>query len=108
MRELAEETGITSVAVAAVSSIWRTYDFSPENVFLQRRLVYRGQKQKWVAVRFTGSEDEIDIDAKAGLRQEFTDWRWCEMHELPTVVAPFKRMVYTEVVREFAHLLGRG
>ncbi len=106
LRELEEETGIRSVTPLAVSRDWRSYDFPPEHVGLQRALVYRGQTQRWIAVRFTGKDEEVDIGAKPGIAPEFTQWRWLPMRELPSLVAPFKRAVYTEVVREFAHLQG--
>ena len=106
LRELEEETGIRSVTPLAVSRDWRSYDFPPEHVGLQRALVYRGQTQRWFAVRFTGKDEEVDIGAKPGIAPEFTQWRWLPMRELPSLVAPFKRAVYTEVVREFAHLQG--
>src|SRR5436190_23047484 len=64
LRELEEETGIRSAALLAVSRDWRSYDFPPEHVGLQRALVYRGQTQRWIAVRFTGKGEEVDIGAK--------------------------------------------
>jgi len=64
---------------------------------------YRGQTQKWFAVRFTGDEREIDIDHPAGGHErEFTAWRWERMEKLPALIVPFKRKVYARVVKEFA------
>ena len=102
LRELAEETGIRSVSILAASRGWYVYDFPPQFVGRQRGTVYRGQRQKWFAVRFLGDDDEIDISAGPDALPEFTQWRWLPMGELAKLVAPFKRQVYTEVVAEFA------
>ena len=64
---------------------------------------YRGQKQKWFALRFTGDDGEIDIvNPGGGHEPEFIDWRWVAMDELPDLVVPFKRQTYERVVKEFA------
>jgi putative (di)nucleoside polyphosphate hydrolase len=104
LRELEEETGIRGATLLAVSKHWRRYDFVAEHVSLQRGTVFRGQIQRWIAVRFSGRDEEVDIEAKAGTAPEFSEWRWVAMLELPKLVAPFKCEVYTDVVREFAHL----
>ncbi|HET8973248.1 MAG TPA: RNA pyrophosphohydrolase, partial [Pseudolabrys sp.] len=63
---------------------------------------YRGQKQKWYALRFTGKDSEINItDPGGGHKPEFVEWRWVEMRELPDLVIPFKRRTYERVVKEF-------
>jgi putative (di)nucleoside polyphosphate hydrolase len=106
LRELAEETNITSVDLLAESPEWFTYD-------LPRKLVprawggrYRGQKQKWYALRFTGPEREIDVEHPAGGHTpEFSEWRWVPMRQLPDLIIPFKRNVYERVVATFAHLI---
>jgi putative (di)nucleoside polyphosphate hydrolase len=95
-----------SVTLLATSRDWRGYDFPPELVALQRGIIFRGQTQRWIAVRFTGPDEEIDIAAKAGITPEFDAWRWLPMGELPALVAPFKRAVYTDVVAEFSNLQG--
>lgn len=101
LRELAEETGIRSVEVLAETSQWLTYDYPPavaRGSFANR---YRGQRQKWFALRFTGLEGEIDL----GFRHaEFDAWRWCDIEELPGLIVEFKRPVYEAVVQEFRHL----
>ena len=65
---------------------------------------YRGQKQKWYALRFTGDDSEINVTLPAGGHHppEFIDWRWVEMRDLPDLVVPFKRDLYERVVKEFA------
>jgi putative (di)nucleoside polyphosphate hydrolase len=107
LRELDEETGIRSVTLIAESAAWYTYDLPPNlrpNAWGGR---YRGQKQKWFAARFTGSDDEVAL-MRPGLKPEFDTWRWAEMGELAGLVVPFKRQVYEQVVAEFAPLVEPG
>lgn len=98
LRELAEETGIRSVEVLAESSEWLTYDY-PEDIarrsFAKR---YRGQRQRWFAMRFLGDDREIDLHAT---HAEFDAWKWAEVDSLATMIVAFKRPVYQAVVRDF-------
>lgn len=108
LRELHEETNMTSVSVLAETRDWLTYDLPPHLVGVSWKGRYRGQKQKWFALRFEGSEDEIDIFTPAGgHKPEFEDWKWVAMDELETIIVPFKRDVYRQVVAEFAPLARR-
>jgi putative (di)nucleoside polyphosphate hydrolase len=101
LRELREETGIRSVRIIAESPAWYTYDL-PEHLrggaWGGR---YRGQKQKWFAVRFTGNDAEVLL-AQPGHKPEFDAWRWAKLDELIDLVVPFKRQVYAQVIRDFA------
>ena len=104
LRELFEETGMRSVRLIAELPGWQAYDLPPE---LQGKAWggrYRGQKQKWYAARFVGGDDEINITPAAGHQIEFDRWRWAPIGELIAMTVPFKRGVYEEVVRAFAHL----
>ena len=81
------------------------YDLPPEVAKQAWKGRYRGQTQKWYALRFTGDESEIDIATPAGGHEpEFVEWRWEPMRNLPDLVIPFKRKVYEDVVAAFAHL----
>jgi putative (di)nucleoside polyphosphate hydrolase len=105
LRELAEETNIRSVELLAESPEWFTYDLPRELVRHAWGGRYRGQKQKWYALRFTGPESEIDVAHPAGgYEPEFSEWRWVPMRQLPDLIIPFKRSVYEQVVAAFAHL----
>ena len=86
---------------------WFTYDLPPDLAGQAWKGRYRGQTQKWFALRFEGEESEIDIarpggGAPAGVRA----WRWERMERLPELIIPFKRPVYERIVAEFAHLAG--
>lgn len=104
MRELREETGIdpASVRVLRESAQWLPYDLP---VHLVGRLWggrYRGQTQRWFALRFEGDDSEIDI---ATAEPEFNRWAWMPPSELIHKIVPFKRDTYTAVFAEFADLL---
>ncbi|MEL6289997.1 MAG: RNA pyrophosphohydrolase [Pseudomonadota bacterium] len=104
-RELHEETGVRSAEIIAEAPEWYTYDF-PSEVQTRSYSRYRGQTQKWFAMRFTGADDEVNIHAPAGEKAEFSEWRWLPMTELPALVVPFKRPVYDKVIAAFGHLTG--
>lgn len=105
-RELREETAIKTVEFLAETPGWLTYDLPPHLVGKAWGGRYRGQRQKWFAVRFLGPESEIDIGPHGTLHAEFIAWRWCPPADLPAAIVPFKRAVYTEVIRIFAPLFG--
>ncbi len=102
LRELHEEIGTDKVEVIAESADWLRYDFPPELVEKVRRGRYRGQEQKWFAMRFLGSDSDIDLETE---HPEFSDWRWEDLERLPALTIAFKRDLYTEIVREFRHLV---
>jgi putative (di)nucleoside polyphosphate hydrolase len=107
LRELYEETNIRSVEKLAEIPEWLSYDIPRAIVGQAWKGKYRGQTQKWYALRFTGDESEIDIAHPAGgHKPEFLDWRWERMEELPGLIIPFKRPVYERVVKEFAKFAG--
>ena len=104
LRELREETGVSRVEVLAEHPLWLTYELPPNLMGIALKGRYRGQRQKWFAMRFLGSDREIDISAKDGLKAEFEDWRWAPIEQVPKLIVPFKRDVYERVTGEFAHL----
>lgn len=101
LRELREEVGTDAAEFLQESAFWRSYDLPPEIARRLWRGRYRGQTQKWVALRFTGSDADIMIE---GEHPEFNDWRWLDPNELVRRIVPFKRDVYLSVVEEFRHL----
>src|SRR6201991_3549900 len=82
-RELLEETNIRSVEKIAEIKEWLSYDIPRDIVGQAWKGKYRGQTQKWFAVRFTGDEDEIDLAHPAGgHKPEFSAWRWERMERV--------------------------
>ena len=104
LRELYEETGMRSVEVIGETRDWLAYDLPPELVGVAWGGRYRGQRQKWFAVRFTGPESEIDIGPRPGHTVEFEAWQWSPPGELVDRIVPFKREVYRRVVAELGPL----
>ena len=102
LRELYEETNIRSVEKLGEIADWLAYDIPRDIVGQAWGGKYRGQTQKWYALRFTGSDSEIDIaHPGGGHAPEFIDWQWVEMSLLPGLVVPFKRGTYERVIAEF-------
>lgn len=108
LRELYEETNIRSVEKLGEIAEWLAYDIPRDIVGEAWGGKYRGQTQKWYALRFTGEESEIDVENPAsGHEPEFTAWRWERMENVPDLIVPFKRGVYERVVKEFAKFAGK-
>tara|TARA_B100000029_G_scaffold322397_1_gene314762 strand:- start:1825 stop:2313 length:489 start_codon:yes stop_codon:yes gene_type:complete len=96
-RELREETGIKSVKIIKEINGWMEY-LLPENLLGKIwRGKYKGQKQKWFIMKFTGKEDEINIKTE---HPEFLDWKWVESSLLPTIVVDFKINIYKKISEE--------
>lgn len=102
-RELEEETGVTQTELLAVTGEWWSYDFPPYDGPPHKLSAFRGQRQRWVAYRFTGDDATMDIAKPNGDEPpEFSEWRWRPLTEMPGLVVPFKRPVYEKVVQAFA------
>ena len=100
LRELREETNVTSVSLIAETPDWFSYELPKEVAKQAWKGRSRGQTQKWFAFRFEGDESEIDILDPAGApHPEFDEWRWERPEHLPALVIPFKRPVYEQVVK---------
>ena len=103
LRELREETNIRSVTKLGEVKEWLTYDIPRDIAGEAWGGKYRGQTQKWYALRFTGKDSEINIAEPAGGHDpEFFEWRWEPMENLPDLVVPFKRKTYERIVEEFS------
>ncbi len=100
LREVWEETAMRSLDILGEARDWVDYDLPPELLGIAWGGRFRGQRQKWFAMRFTGDETEIDIGPREGHDIEFRAWRWCQVEELVGAIVPFKRHVYSRVVGE--------
>jgi putative (di)nucleoside polyphosphate hydrolase len=108
IRELAEETAVRSAEVIGEIPRAISYDLPPELLGIALKGRYCGQRQWWFAMRFTGRDADIDISAKRGQKAEFDAWSWREIDEVPSLVIPFKRKMYDDVIRAFRHLAVPG
>jgi len=96
-RELEEETSIKSVKLIKELNSWFEYEL-PQNLIEKIwNGKYRGQKQKWFVMEFTGSDDEINIKTK---NPEFLEWKWIKISEISDVVVDFKINVYKKLQNE--------
>jgi len=102
LRELEEEIGTAEVEVLAETGDWIHYDLPPELADKVWRGRFRGQTQKWFAMRFLGRDEDIDLDTA---HPEFTAWQWVPAARLTEIIVPFKRENYRQVVAAFADLL---
>jgi putative (di)nucleoside polyphosphate hydrolase len=103
IRELYEETGVSSMMVLAESPDWLSYDLPVDLQGMLWKGKYRGQTQKWFACRFTGADNEINIlHPPGGHEPEFIEWRWQSLASTPELIVGFKQAVYQEVARIFA------
>ncbi|NBC34684.1 MAG: RNA pyrophosphohydrolase [Alphaproteobacteria bacterium] len=101
-RELAEETGVTSVHYLGETEGWLYYDLPDHLLGKVWGGRYRGQAQKWFAFVFTGPEDEIALDGTHG---EFDAWRWADPDEVVANIVAFKREIYQSVIQSFRPFL---
>lgn len=104
-RELYEETGTGKNNAELIRIAPRTirYDL-PEH--LQKKLwggKYAGQEQTWAALRFTGQDSDINLEAHNP--PEFRAWKWAHLHDTPDLIIPFKRETYNKVVAMFEDLV---
>ncbi len=103
-RELKEEIGTNDAEILAETDNWLDYDLPLDLVPKIWKGRYRGQRQKWFAMRFLGHDRDIDI---AGPHAEFSQWRWSPIAELPDLIVPFKADLYRKIVSEFTPLVGQ-
>ena len=103
LRELEEETAVRSAEIIAEAPGWYNYDLPEHLIGKSWKGKYRGQTQKWFAVRFVGNDSEINL-APPGHKQEFDQWRWVKMNEVIDAIVPFKKPVYEQVIAAFRHL----
>jgi putative (di)nucleoside polyphosphate hydrolase len=101
LRELREEIGTAKAEILAESRDWFAYDLPPALVGKVWGGRYRGQRQKWFAMRFTGRDKDIDLATE---HPEFDAWRWVAPALLPQLIVPFKRQLYLDLLVEFAAL----
>lgn len=105
LRELNEETGVTAdlVTILAESREEYLYDLPDNLIGKLWGGRFRGQRQRWLLVRFNGTDEQIRLDAHE--HPEFLAWRWVEPQLLPDLIVPFKKRVYRQVVEEFHALI---
>ena len=100
-RELQEEVGTGKADIITEMDDWVTYDLPEHLIGVAFHGKYRGQRQKWFAMRFTGKDADIDLTAH---EPEFSAFQWVSLEELPGLIVPFKRETYKAVIAAFKNL----
>lgn len=103
LREMKEEIGTDKAEIIRIHDTPLRYDI-PEDV--RARISwgkdFAGQEQTWVALRFTGTDADIKLDADE--HPEFCRYRWVPLAEVPEMIVPFKIETYEEVARIFSDI----
>jgi putative (di)nucleoside polyphosphate hydrolase len=95
LRELKEEVGTAKAEIIGEMEDWVTYDLPEHLIGVAFHGKYKGQKQKWFAMRFTGDDGDIDLTAH---EPEFSAFKWVDLKALPGLIVPFKRDTYKAVI----------
>jgi putative (di)nucleoside polyphosphate hydrolase len=106
LRELAEEIGTDRADIIGEHPEWLIYDLPPELIGVALGGRYRGQQQRWFALRFLGTDADIRLDADP--HPEFDAWRWAKLSELPALAVAFKRPIYEMLTVSFARFAAPG
>ncbi len=102
LRELKEETSITSVELIQEINKKLTYMLPNHLIGIIWKGRFKGQTQKWFVMRFVGNESEININTK---NPEFLDWKWIDLEDLTKIAVNFKLDVYKHLRQEVSKIL---
>jgi putative (di)nucleoside polyphosphate hydrolase len=105
LRELAEETSVANVRVVGATRGWLSYDLPEALAASMWRGRYKGQRQKWFAIKFLGQDGDIRLDAHT---PEFAAWKWAPLPSLVDLIVPFKRDLYAQVVAELSPFVAKN
>jgi putative (di)nucleoside polyphosphate hydrolase len=104
LRELEEEIGTRNVELLREHPGWLFYDLPPHLLGTAWEGKYRGQRLKWLALRFLGRDSEINV---ATSHAEFSEWKWLKSADVLRLVVPFKREVYVAALNAFDDLTAK-
>ncbi|KAL3680495.1 hypothetical protein R1sor_023451 [Riccia sorocarpa] len=105
IRELREETGVTSTQLIGEAPDWLTYDFPPDvkaRITILWGRAWTGQAQKWFLFRFTGDDSEVNLAGDGKEQPEFVEWKWMPAEDVIKAVVDFKKPVYTKAFKSLA------
>jgi len=101
-RELLEEVGTDKVQYVTETKEWLTYDLPADLAAHFWGGRFRGQRQKWFLLEFTGEDNDINIETE---NPEFLAWKWAPLESVAGVIVPFKKALYERVVEEFSPII---
>tara|TARA_Y100000590_G_scaffold434453_1_gene552656 strand:- start:37 stop:510 length:474 start_codon:yes stop_codon:yes gene_type:complete len=102
LRELEEETSIKNVTLIKEIQGYTTYNLPDDLLGIIWKGKYKGQKQKWYIMKFTGKDNEINLNTK---KPEFLDWKWIEIDKMTDTVVNFKLEVYRKLQKEIKSII---
>lgn len=102
LREMKEEIGTAHVQLIKESSNWYTYDLPKDLAEVLWGGRFDGQKQKWFLFNYLGNDCDINIHTR---HPEFLEWKWMAPDDLQQTIVPFKKALYTEIIKEFSPFL---
>ena len=102
LRELEEETSIKNVTLIKEIQGYTTYNLPDDLLGIIWKGKYKGQKQKWFLMKFTGKDNEINLNTK---KPEFLDWKWIEIDKMTDTVVNFKLEVYRKLQKEIKSII---
>ena len=102
LRELKEETNIKSISLVKEIEGFISYNLPNNLLGIIWKGKYKGQKQKWFIMKFTGKDSEININTK---KPEFLDWRWADLETIVDTVVDFKLKVYEQLIIEVKKII---
>ena len=102
LRELKEETSINSISLVKEIDGFISYNLPSNLLGIIWKGKYKGQKQKWFIMKFTGQDSEININTK---KPEFLDWRWADLETITDTVVDFKLKVYKKLIIEVKKII---
>ncbi|MGI4745485.1 MAG: RNA pyrophosphohydrolase [Janthinobacterium lividum] len=105
LRELKEEVGTDNAEILGFHPDWLSYDLPPALMGKALRGLFRGQRQRWFALRFKGDDSEIRLDLDP--HPEFDAWKWVSLDTLPTLEVGFKQAIYAILATSFAGYAAR-
>ena len=101
-RELIEETSIKNIKILKELQNMYQYELPNNLVGIIWKGKFRGQRQKWFITKFTGKDDEINLDTQ---HPEFIDWKWINPQDLPGVIVDFKKELYLNLLKEINQVI---
>ena len=102
LRELEEETSIKSVELLKEIDEFITYELPKDLLGIIWKGKYKGQKQKWFVMRFTGQDQEINLKTK---KPEFLEWKWVNPDKITDTVVDFKLNVYRKIQEKLKDII---
>ncbi len=101
-RELKEEIGTNNATLLKIHNETICYE-TPLEIRDHLQKVwgkpYIGQEQTWIAMRFTGDDSDIALDADE--YPEFSQWQWIDLDKTLELIVPFKRKTYEILIEAF-------